>query len=319
MSTARTDDVTDPDSRVARRTSEYSYRKAKKRAGRGERERKSREAKWRARQAVQPEAGENTGAKRALKQQKRVKNKETASWKMMQARRWLENERRKLDKGGLTPEDVDDFVKWTRQGREQEATPKEQFEIGSIGIKRFLDEMKAAQQARGNHSGLRDWWVIEPPRPRALRKRWAEKECKKKIMMDEPIAKVAKSVVEPSGGALMALDVDQAENGLEARDTHHGLWTLEAVSFQALGKCGEYGKEGKEHANNGTAHMSKQLPVRSKKTKAGEPDGRNLHDMPPEPVFPHALGEVEDPDSDVDDMAPEPVLDADFTEDEETL
>ncbi len=76
---------------------------------------------------------------------------------MMQARRWLENERRKLDKGGLTPEDIDDFVKWTRQGREQESTPTEQFENGSIGIKRFLDERKAAQQARGNDSGLRDW------------------------------------------------------------------------------------------------------------------------------------------------------------------
>ena len=75
MSTAPTDDITDSDSRVAQPTPGYTYNKAKKRAGRGERERKSREAKWRARQAVQPEAQENTRTKRALKQHKLVKNK----------------------------------------------------------------------------------------------------------------------------------------------------------------------------------------------------------------------------------------------------
>ncbi|KAL8915317.1 MAG: hypothetical protein Q9171_000187 [Xanthocarpia ochracea] len=319
MSTARTDDGTDPDSRVAQRTPGYSYDKAKKRAGRGERERKSREAKWRAREAAQLEAGEIAQRARARKQHRLVKNRETTGWAMMQVRRWLDNEQRKLDKGGLTEKGVEDFIRWTRLGSGYGWMPTEQCENANIAIKRFLDEMKAAQQARGNDSGLRDWWVIEPPRSRSLRKKWAKKRLEKRKAMDELTAKGDQSVVEPSGKASMAMDVDPAEHDLVAGERRRTPWTLEAVPFRFLRKSEEDGNGGPGHAANSTQGVSKQLPLKLGDLKAREAYGRELHNMAPEPLTLHISEESMDADFDTDDMAPEPVSDADFTEDEETL
>ncbi|KAL8924819.1 MAG: hypothetical protein Q9172_002534 [Xanthocarpia lactea] len=313
MSTAPIDDVTDPGSRVAQRPP------ANKGGGRRERDRKSREAKWRAREAAQLEAGETTQRVRARKQHRLVKNRETAGWAMMQARRWLDNEQRKLDKGGLTPKGVEDFVRWTRLGSGYGWTPTEQCENANIAIKRFLDELKAAQQARGNDSGLRDWWVIEPPRSRSLRKQWAKKRLEKRKAMDELTAKGSQSVVEPSGKALMAMDVDPAEHDLAAGERRITPWTLEAVPFRFWRKSEEDGNGGSAHTANSTESVSKQLPVKLGDLKAGEAYGRELHDMAPEPLALHTSEEGMDADSDMDDMAPEPVSDADFTEDEETL
>ncbi|KAL8754957.1 MAG: hypothetical protein Q9199_003966 [Rusavskia elegans] len=334
MTSSHEDDATGHESHIPNRTMEQAERKAKKRAARGERERKSREAKRVAREAAKLEAGDIPEQGRVPKQHSQVGNKpahlyriETTEWAMLQARRWLNNERRKLDKGGMTQDGVADFVKWTRQGDGYDWTPSEQCENANVTIKRFLEEMKAAKQARGKTSNLKDWWEVEPPHSASARRKLAAKN------IDGPKAKKGtKSEADASGGASMEIDVDQTEHELAAGGIRDASGLPEPVSLDTLGVPASEGKDMQGHADNNNNNnnnnnsnnednMSRQLKLvlRLGSMKVEEAYEHGMHDVGPESVACQALDEVKDPVSDMDDMAPEPVLRAGFEEDEETM
>ncbi|KAL8720606.1 MAG: hypothetical protein Q9181_007884 [Wetmoreana brouardii] len=89
---------------------------------------------------------------------------ETYKRMIKQARRWLGNEHRKWDCGGLTNRGTEDFWEWTR-------TPSESFPgphgnwmeaTGLAARQRFEGEKVAAQQKQGRIKGLEDWWKLVP-------------------------------------------------------------------------------------------------------------------------------------------------------------
>lgn len=242
---------------------------------------------------------------------------ETADWAMIQARRWLQNERRKLDTGGLTPDGIAGFVKWTRQGDGYEWAPSEQCEDTNVAIKRFLDEMKAARQARNKTSNMKDWWKVEPPHPASARRKWARENIGRSKAKEG-----AESGADGSGGPPMGMDVDQTGHELAAGGVRDGSELLDPVSADAFGVPAHEGKHAQGHTgdnDNDTMPKQLKLALRLGKPKIGEAGKHNIHDVGPESVTCQASDKVEGSDSDIDDMAPEPVLRADYEEDENTM
>ncbi|KAL8788315.1 MAG: hypothetical protein Q9213_001712 [Squamulea squamosa] len=267
---------------VPKRTPAQIQRRAKKNAGRREREWKARQAKRMAGEATQPkvaaaDAKEGATPTGARKKHKLVRNKQTSKWAMVQARRWLANERRKLDKGGLTAEGVDEFIKWTRQGDGYDWTPVEQCANANTAINRFLNELCEAQQAQEKESGLKDWWTVEPALPRSWRQQWARQE--KRIGKDSGDLDGEHgggSGDDELGGVLLEMDVDQTKETLAVGASHGRIWTPEPVPHHVSVEAGEHGSD--------------------------------LDDMAPEPVSRLASEEADERNFDLDDAAPEPVL-----------
>ena len=339
MATSHDGDAAGHESHIPNRTVEQANRKAKKQAARREREHKSRQSKWMAREAAKNEAGEVPVQGPVPKQHKQVGNKrkhltillkflsvgsaahlyhtETAEWAMLQARRWLENERRKLDTGGLTPDGIAGFVKWTRQGNGYDWAPCEQCEDANVAIKRFLDEMKAARQARNKTSNMKDWWKVEPLHPASARRKWARENIGRSKAKEG-----AESGADGSGGPPMGMDVDQMGHELAAAGVRHGSELLDPVSAKVFGVPAHEGKhmQGRADDNeNDTMPKQVKLPLRLGKPKFRETGEHDIHDVGPESVTCQASDKVEGSDSNIDDMAPEPVLRADYEEDENTM
>ncbi|KAL8686562.1 MAG: hypothetical protein Q9218_007021 [Villophora microphyllina] len=89
-----------------------------------------------------------------------------------QARRWVNNEFRKADRGGLGKDASADFQQWT-------SSPEIFFNAedawmvgrGRAARQRFEVERKAARQEQGRNKGLEDWWGVAPPSQRGFRPR----------------------------------------------------------------------------------------------------------------------------------------------------
>ncbi|CAO1599747.1 hypothetical protein XANCAGTX0491_003462 [Xanthoria calcicola] len=317
MATSHDGDAAGHESHIPNHKMEQANRKAKKQAARRERGHKSRQSKWMAREAAKTEAGDVPAQGPVPKQHKQVGNKQTADWAMIQARRWLQNERRKLDTGGLTPDGIAGFVRWTRQGDGYDWAPSEQCEDANVAIKRFLDEMKAARQARNKTSNMKDWWKVEPPHPASARRKWARENVGR-----SKAKKGAESAADGSGGPPMGMDVDQMGHELAAGGVRDGSELLDPVSAEVFGIPAHEGKHMQGHADdneNDTMPKQLKLPLRLGKPKVGEAGEHDIHDMGPDSVTCQASDKVEGSDSDIDDMAPEPVLRADYEEDENTM
>ncbi|KAL8770206.1 MAG: hypothetical protein Q9209_004048 [Squamulea sp. 1 TL-2023] len=326
MADSKENGVTVP-THVPQRTPAQIQRRAKKNAGRREREWKARQAKRRAGEATQPEAAadaeEGAAPTRARKEHKLVRNEQTSEWAMVQARRWLANERRKLDKGGLTAEGVDDFIKWTRQGYGYDWTPIEQCANANTVISRFLSELREAQQAQKKESGLKDWWTVEPALPRSWRQQWARHEKRTgKDSDDRDGGHGGGSGDDEPGGVLLAMDVDQAEKTLAAGGSQGETRTPEPVSCHALCKSETEDGEDNESILDSMSAELKRLPIAYGDVKVPVEAGgygSDLDDMAPEPVSRQVSEEADERNFDPDDIAPEPVLRAGSEEEKEVM
>ncbi|KAL9036797.1 MAG: hypothetical protein Q9180_004090, partial [Flavoplaca navasiana] len=205
----------------------------------------------------------------------------TPQWAKLQARRWLENERRKIDRGGLTPLGIEHFTKWTRNGDLQNFTAARQCSNANVAIERFLNEKRSVQQAQGKDIGAKDWWAGTPRLPRSKRQKWAK------------------------GKAVMTKDHHQ-ENMVGDRTESH--WTLELPIYPATEKDNE---KGSEHDDADVKDYTEHLSATSADVGGGDVYRQSSSDMTPEPVSRHASEGSEDHGFDMD-ADHEPFLEDEF-------
>lgn len=206
---------------------------------------------------------------------------ETPEWAKLQARRWLENERRKIDRGGLTPLGIEHFNKWTRNGDLQNFTAARQCSNANVAIERFLNEKWSVLQAQGKDIGVKDWWAKTPHLPRSKHQKWAK------------------------GKAVTTKD-DHQENMVGDRTESH--WTLDLPIHPATEK--DNGKGG-EHNDGDVESYAEHLSATLADVGGGDVYRQSSSDMTPEPVSRHASGESVDYGFDVD-MDHEPFLEDGF-------
>lgn len=222
----------------------------------------------------------------------------------------MENERRKIDKGGLTPKGIEHFINWTRDGDLYDFTAAEQCTNANVAIERFLNEKKGAQQAQGKDVGVKDWWAGAPRLPRSRRKRWAKGKGKGNRSMEASMdEKGDERENDESSVASLAKDNYQATQESTVGDSANEFWTSELALRLASNK--EDGK-GDEHHDGRMKTKPKHLSAALADVGVVEADGPYSSDMTPEPVSRRASEEAEA--SDVVYMDHEPVLDAGFEE-----
>ncbi|KAL8994296.1 MAG: hypothetical protein Q9169_005692 [Polycauliona sp. 2 TL-2023] len=213
---------------------------------------------------------------------------QTTEWAMLQAQRWLDNEKRKLDRG--------DGYDWS---------PSEYCENANVVIQRFLEEMKAAKQARGKTSNLADWWKLHQSRTKIKKKeRWAAKKVAR-----SKAEKDVRSGVGASGSAPSRMDVDQGEHDLMAEGIHNASGAIGPVSAGHLDISINKEKGMYNHVGGSEVEMSEEpnLALRMQGMKIEGANGRDWHGKAPDPVAPQIFDDLGDPDADMLDMAPEPV------------
>ncbi|KAL8770205.1 MAG: hypothetical protein Q9209_004047 [Squamulea sp. 1 TL-2023] len=85
---------------------------------------------------------------------------------MGQARRWLGNEQRKEDQGGISKKGFQDLFAWARQSELFWDGPLagrgEMTEDAVEARSRFRAEWENAQKQQNRKKGLRDWWAYAP-------------------------------------------------------------------------------------------------------------------------------------------------------------
>ncbi|KAL8842299.1 MAG: hypothetical protein Q9176_002688 [Flavoplaca citrina] len=239
-------------------------RRARKLAARKEREIKHREARNRAKAVEEP------GPAPARKRHRVVRNKETPEWARLQARRWLENERRKIDRGGLTPLGIEHFTKWTRNGDLQNFTAARQCSNANVAIERFLNEKRSVQKAQGKDIGGKDWWAGTPRLPRSKRQKWAK------------------------GKAVTTKDHHQ-ENMVAA--STESPWILELPDYRVTEKDDE---KGVQHNDGDVKDYPEHLLATLADVGGGDVYQQSSSDMTPEPVSRHSSEGSEDHEFDVD-------------------
>ncbi|KAL8647831.1 MAG: hypothetical protein Q9226_006269 [Calogaya cf. arnoldii] len=206
-----------------------------------------KERKRATRQKRLREAREALVLRKQPKRHRLVKNKETLEWAGLQARRWLANEQRKMDRGGLTNQGVDDFIEWSWGDDLDDFTAAEQCNNANFAIERFLREGKGALQAQKKDIGAKDWWPSVPALPTYTRSKLAKGKWKRNQDMEGSTFEDAKIWdVGPMVELLGHADY-QANPEETVKDSAGELWTAELAFRHASSKeaeeVGEHGGE----------------------------------------------------------------------------
>ncbi|CAO1599746.1 hypothetical protein XANCAGTX0491_003461 [Xanthoria calcicola] len=134
--------------------------------------------------------------------------------KMAQLRRWMMNEQRKEDKGGITQEGFYALSAWSKEpeggGGVTLAPDAEQ------GKDRFMAEWEAASQEQGSSSGLEDWWMKEPSYKERTGQENPAKEYWKLVKEHSILKSVELDMMKPghdSQNTIVVDDSDEDESG----------------------------------------------------------------------------------------------------------
>ncbi|KAL8849231.1 MAG: hypothetical protein Q9221_005761 [Calogaya cf. arnoldii] len=233
--------------------------------------------------------GKTTESHRAQKRHRLLRNNETLKWAGLQARRWLANEQRKMDRGGLTHEGITDFIEWSWGDNLDNFTAAEQCKKANFAIERFLREKKGALQAQGRKVGAKDWWPSAPSVPTSIRSKWAKAKGKENQAMEgstcEKDAKIRDvgPMVELLGHADYQADPEET-----VKDSAGKLWTAELALRHASNK------EAGEVSEHGGARMTEPKLLFAVSADVGVGES-------------HTFKEAERRESEVDDMVLEPV------------
>ncbi|KAL8878862.1 MAG: hypothetical protein Q9192_008358 [Flavoplaca navasiana] len=104
--------------------------------------------------------------KRTARRKKSLLDQEDHPTLMMaQARRWLNNEQRKEDNGGITWQGFKELFAWTKAAAK--ASPGASLTTrmsadAEQGKERFCAELEAARKEQDRRHGVRDWWARAP-------------------------------------------------------------------------------------------------------------------------------------------------------------
>ncbi|KAL8680960.1 MAG: hypothetical protein Q9186_002860 [Xanthomendoza sp. 1 TL-2023] len=221
-------------------------------------------------------AGERKGRKRAARLKKRERDPSNPRFQQLQAGRWLNNEQRKEDKGGITRQGFRDLFAWAKTMNREEQPMTADAEEAKC---RYLKELEAATEEQGGRRGGRDWWTIAPS--------WSERT-------GEPRDKTWDKILKEEGRAAAEARAMGVANGVENMESGKHLVKL-GVDIEGDGTGGR--------CTSDSGVMG-----------AGRSFGRACGEMTPEPVLHRAL-EGSDSDGESEggvmcadrDMNPEPV------------
>ncbi|KAL8750138.1 MAG: hypothetical protein Q9199_007258 [Rusavskia elegans] len=130
--------------------------------------------------------------------------------KMGQLRRWMMNEQRKEDKGGITQEGFYALSAWSKEpaggGRITLASDAEQ------GKDRFMADWEAALKEQGTSNELVDWWKREPSYQERTGKMNPGKEYWKLVRENGVLVAKSKGLGERGQDAEIAIVLDDCDD-----------------------------------------------------------------------------------------------------------
>ncbi|KAL8675980.1 MAG: hypothetical protein Q9224_007341 [Gallowayella concinna] len=140
-------------------------------------------------------------------------------FQQLQAGRWLNNEQRKEDKGGISKQGFRDLFAWAKHMD----LPDQPMTADAEEAKcRYLHELENAKKEQQGRRGDRDWWAVVPswsertgePREKTWDK-WIKEEGRAAQMSALDVAHGASNMQGCQGSVEMGME----ENGMGERDT----------------------------------------------------------------------------------------------------